>query len=97
MTINLHPHSDLDLFRMFNVPIGHGKNGQTLWLWSIRKRSKLSRGEKNAMQDNDYCTISEHPPGSEGRIADLQAHYQGVEWDTEEGDHPSAFDIPDDA
>ena len=91
--MNLYPHTDLDLFRMFNVNCGKTKSGHTIRLWSIRKH-KLSRGEKNAMQDQDYCTISEHPPGSQGRIDDLAAHYAGVDWDTE--DHESAFDIPDD-
>ena len=38
----------------------------------------------DARQVDDHCTISSHPPGSAGRIADLATHYSGVEWDSEE-------------
>ena len=100
----------VELFRMFNVDImpaaPHSEGDRRAYeegpylfndikcqLWSETKRP-LSRGEKNALQSEDHCVVSTNPPGSAGRIADLAAHYQGVEWDTEEGQ--SAFDIPAD-
>lgn len=99
--------SDLELARFFNIevcpdiPHSEGErrppieepycfNDIKVRLWTIRKRT-LSRGERKALQSEDYCTVSTNPPGSAGRIADLAAHYQGVDWDTEEGDHESAF------
>ena len=99
--------TDVELARMFNVevcpniPHSEGErrppveekycfNDIKVRLWSFRKRTP-SRGEKAALQSEDYCVVSTNPPGSAGRIADLAAHYQGVDWDTEEGDHKSAF------
>ena len=60
-------------------------------LWSTRKRS-LTRGEKNALQSNDNIRqgISQHTPGSKGRIEDLARFYAGVTAETEEGQ--SAFE-----
>jgi hypothetical protein len=99
--------SDVELARMFNVevcpniPHSQGErrppieerycfNDIKVRLWTLRKRAP-SRGERKALQSEDYCTVSTNPPGSAGRIADLAAHYEGVDWDTEEGDHESAF------
>jgi len=99
--------SDVELFRMFNVDIApdipHSEgernppveekycfNDIKARLWTFRKRNP-SRGERNALQNEDYCWVSQHPPGSAGRIEDLARHYQGVDWDTEEGEHESAF------
>ena len=61
-------------------------------LWTITKKTP-SRGVKHAIhgEDNIKETVSNHPPGSTGRIADLMAHYSGVEATTEEGNHRSAF------
>jgi len=96
--------SDLDLARMFNVIIGKGKNGQELRLWRIRKH-EASRGFKEAMQDKDYLVqgVSEHPAGSEGRVADLAAHYAAQETGQVDGNGSiiyrdyavSPFDIPE--
>jgi len=103
--------TEMEMFRMFNVdiapnvPLHKGERNRPIEeayclndikvrLWRFRKRNP-SRGERKALQSEDYCVVSQHPPGSAGRIADLAAHYEGVDWDTEEGDHESAFDIPD--
>lgn len=103
--------TEMEMFRMFNVdiapniPLCEGERNRPIEelyclndikvrLWTLRKRP--SRGERKALQSEDYCVVSTNPPGSAGRIADLSAHYEGVEWDTEEGDHKSAFDIPKD-
>jgi len=99
--------SDMELARMWNVEIcpdiPHSRwerrppieekycfNDIKVRLWRFKKRNP-SRGERKALQSEDYCVVSQHPPGSAGRIADLAAHYEGVDWDTEEGDHESAF------
>jgi len=60
-------------------------------LWTITKRTP-SRGERAALQSEDHIRdgISDHAPGSEGRVADLARYYGGVEWDTEF--HDSAFE-----
>lgn len=99
--------SDMELFDMFNIdimPDADHKDGDRrqnvderyafndikCQLWSKTKR-QLSRGERNALQSDDYCTISHHQPGSAERIADLAAHYQGVDGSTTEDQHQSAF------
>jgi hypothetical protein len=109
--------SDLELFRMFNVecapniPHERGErrpgsdapydfNDIRVRLWKIKKATP-SRGFAKALQSEDYCSVSEHPPGSAGRIADLAAHYASQEGSvgpqgeaTYLGDAESAFEIP---
>jgi hypothetical protein len=87
------PHEEGDR-RPYDDESAYVFNDIKCQLWSHTKRT-LPRGERNALQGEDHCSVSEHPPGSAGRIADLAAHYQGVEWDAEEGDHESAFAIPE--
>lgn len=99
--------TDVELARMFNVevcpdiPHSQGErrppieerycfNDIKVRLWTLRKRAP-SRGERKALQSEDYCTISHDPPGSAGRLAALIAHYEGVDETTQEGDHHSAF------
>ena len=63
-------------------------------LWTIRNRPP-TRGVKNAVQPCDHLRegISTDPPGSASRIEALVNHYDGVDWDSEEGDgNESAFD-----
>jgi len=79
--------SDLDLARMFNIDLDPHKQGYnhpltgdvdrvTMPLWRIT-RKPLKRGERNAMQTEDNLRngVSQHPPGSAGRIEDLAAYY----------------------
>jgi hypothetical protein len=46
-------------------------------LWTIRKRSKLTRGEKHALQSTDKIRqgITTNEPGTKGRIEDLAKYY----------------------
>lgn len=110
--------TDLELFRMFNVDVapsiphdqgdrrplieeGMCFNDIKIQLWSEVKRP-LSRGERKALQSEDYCVVSDSPPGSEGRIADLRAHFSSQrEFIGPQGEEiykmgaASPFDCPD--
>lgn len=83
--------SDMELFAMFNIAVPcQDKKGREFVapLWKVKQR-KLKRGEQNALQSEDLIKegVSQHPPGSAGRIADLTTHYEG--WEKE--GHKSAF------
>ena len=104
--MNLHPHTDLELFEMFNVELGMVEvDGKMVKadadklktpLWKVTTTRKQGRGYRDAKQPCDHirAEFSQYAPGSKERIEAMARHYGGVDWDTEETEeNSSVFEI----